>query len=113
MSRSFLRRLSFLLPVLFVATGRDGAQANADPGIDLLLGDVSNLTALGRNGLFPNGISGCGFQSCSQIIIVIGSGIKIVEHLGHQQIGIRIKSTQELITLIAQVTFNLNSGLNS
>jgi hypothetical protein len=39
------------------------AQSNADPAIDLLLADITDLAALGRQGTFPNGVNGCALET--------------------------------------------------
>src|SRR6185503_10688720 len=39
------------------------AQSNADGAIDLLLADIDDLAALGRQGTFPNGINGCALET--------------------------------------------------
>ncbi len=39
------------------------AQSNQDPSIDVYLGEISNLAALGRTGTYPNGNNGFSFQT--------------------------------------------------
>ncbi len=54
-----------LAPLVFLAllSGSIRAQANTDPGIDLTLASIDDLRALGRSGVFPDGINGCALET--------------------------------------------------
>lgn len=51
-----------------------------------------------------------GAECRAQIVVVLVCGIKIIQCLGHQQIGIRIELVGKFVSLIAQVRlyFELN-----
>ncbi len=57
------RRASLLLPALLVAGAVPFAQANSDGAIDLLLAHINDLSVLGRQGAFPNGINGLAMET--------------------------------------------------
>jgi hypothetical protein len=57
------RRPSLLLAALLIAGASPFSQANGDAGIDLYLADLDDLSALGRQGAFPNGINGCAMET--------------------------------------------------
>jgi hypothetical protein len=52
---------ALVVPLLLAGVAR--AQSNADPAIDLKLGDLTDLTALGRSGTFPDGVNGCALET--------------------------------------------------
>ncbi len=57
------RHLSLLSAALVLAGGVARAQSNVDTGIDLRLAEIDDLRALGRSGVFPDGINGCAFET--------------------------------------------------
>lgn len=50
------------------------AQANTDPEIDVLLGEMDDLEAVGRQGAFPNGVNGCVFATTA-----CNAGTKVIQ----------------------------------
>jgi len=58
---------------LFGAAAPRSAQANADPLIDVRLSQMRAIDALGREGLFPNGINGVSFETtvCNEGLVAI------------------------------------------
>ena len=60
------RRASLLLPVLpalLLVGATHSSQTNTDSEIDLFLAQVTDLTALGRVGQFPNGVTACAMET--------------------------------------------------
>jgi len=58
-----MRSTLLLSCALLLAGAPTLAQANADPAIDIFLGEIDDLTPLGRVGVFPNGSNGCALQA--------------------------------------------------
>lgn len=54
-----MKALSALLLAPLLAGAPLLAQSNADPEIDVLLGNLTDITAVARQGAFPNGVNGC------------------------------------------------------
>ena len=46
-------------------------------------------------------------KSFDGITLILSGKVEVVEHLGNQNIGIRIKTVGEFIPLIVQIAFNL------
>ena len=57
------RRLALLLSALWIVGAASSSQSNSDAGIDLQLVAIDDLTNVGRQGTFPNGINACAFET--------------------------------------------------
>ena len=58
-----MRRRAALLLLALSPAAPLSSQANTDGAIDLLLAQINDLTVLGRQGAFPNGINGCTMET--------------------------------------------------